>query len=549
MQQPGAKIVDMHGRPISSGGANRYLAKLSNGAASLTDPSLLSWDWHGGSPDDDLVKYLSIVRQRCRDLAINAPVVAGVINTLVVNTVGIGLIPEPTPDAEFLGMDQETAAAWKKRVLRAWDKFAESKDCDICGVNNFYELTQLAFRSELESGDVFATLPYDKRKGSALLDLKIQLIEADCVCDPLRQLQKEIVGDVYGGVEIDQHGQVLAYWVATRHPQAKRYPFLVNGSHVLQREWVRVPVYGDETGRRNILHLMRAMRPGQRRGVPILAPIVKATKQLDRYFSAELQAALIQALFTMAVYSENPESTVGEFNAAQAAKAFDDQDAGNDGYTASQRFYEQNGMVELGSGNVAFLAPNDKVEAISATRPVNGFAPFVEAQLKAIGVAVGLPYEMVMMHFTASYSASRAAVNMATSGFKVWRDHLTYDFCQPVFEAFMTEAVAAGYIEAPGFFSDPLKRYAYCRAKWNGPGTLQIDPGKDIDAAIKKVSVGVSTLQQETAEINGGTWLDNALARHEEQRFFESHPWDPTMAKVGTSESNVTDEGDEDDKA
>lgn len=529
-----AKILDMYGREISGSRSARYFnGGLSNGAASLNDPSLFNWEWHGGSPDDDIVQNLDIVRQRTRDLSLNAPIVNGLINTLTTNVVGQGLIPEPTPDAELLGMSQEESAGWKRAVLRLWEEFAETDSCDVCGMHNFYELTQLVYRSEIESGDVFVAIPYVRDTGS-MQDLKIQVIEADCVSDPMIGDRSQIEGDVFGGVEIGIYGQVLAYWVSTRHPLAKRHPFLNNGKHPLQREWVRVPAYGAESGRRNMLHVMRAIRPNQRRGVPILAPIVKATKKLDRYLDAELQAALVQALFTMAIYSDNPDAAAGEIGASKFVG--DEQED----ITPSQRFYEDNGMVSLGTGNTAFLAPGDKIEAVGVTHPHTSFEPFVSAQLKFMGASVGLPYEMVVQYFQSSFSASKAAINMATANFKVQRDHLAYTFCQPIYDAFMAEVVASGLIKAPGFFNDPLRKRAYCLAKWNGPGTLQLDPGKEIDAAIKRVSVGVSTLQQETAEITGGEWRQNAAERHHEQATFNAAPWDATMTNVGTSQAPET---------
>jgi len=136
-----AVILDMYGKPLKRSG-KFYNTGYSNGAASLDDPSVLGWPWYGGSPDDDIVQHLPVIRQRCRDLAMNAPVVAGMINTINTNVVGQGLIPEPTPDTELLGMSREEAAAWKKNVLRYWEEFAESKDCDVQRRNNFYEIQQ-----------------------------------------------------------------------------------------------------------------------------------------------------------------------------------------------------------------------------------------------------------------------------------------------------------------------------------------------------------------------------------------------------------------------
>jgi len=522
-----AQIIDINGRPIGRTGRPQN-SGLSNGAASLESASLLGWNWWGGSSDDDIVQHLPIVRQRCRDLVLNAPVVAGMINTISTNVVGQGLIPTPTPDVELLGMSSVEADNWKKTVLRYWEDWAESKEADIHRRDNFYELQQLAHRAVLESGDVFAVLPYHTYPGSrSLLDLRVQLIEADCISDPTLSDngRKQVKGDIYGGVEIGDYGEVVAYHVATRHPLSKRNPIRFNGEPLV-REWVRIPAVGPETGRRNILHIMRSQRPGQRRGIPALAPIVESIKMLDRFLKAELQAALVQSLFTAAIKTSVPEASLGEFREMYSQ-------SGDDRQTPSQKFYEENGMIEMGSGTIGFLAPNDDIVPVGVTHPSSGFGPFVDAVLKMIGGALGLPFEMVVMMFSTSFSASRAAMNMASANFKIQRDWMTWDFSQPIYEEFLANVVAKGYIKAPGFFTDPLKRRAYCSAKWAGPADLQIDPQKEYAAYQMAIGLGAMTYSDVAAK-TGSDYRQNAAVLHEEQKIYDAQSWDRQPLKASS---------------
>ncbi|MCP4342093.1 MAG: hypothetical protein GY799_25225 [Desulfobulbaceae bacterium] len=39
-------------------------------------------------------------------------------------------------------------------------------------------------------------------------------------------------------------------------------------------------------------------------------------------------------------------------------------------------------------------------------------------------------------------------------------------FCQPIYEAMLSEAVGNGQVNAPGFLSDPIARAAYCETEW-----------------------------------------------------------------------------------
>jgi capsid protein len=124
---------------------------------------------------------------------------------------------------------------------------------------------------------------------------------------------------------------------------------------------------------------------------------------------------------------------------------------------------------------------------------------------------------MLIKHFTSSYSASRAAMLEAWKFFRARREWLAWNLCQPVYEAVITEAVASGRLDAPGFFEDPLVRMAYCNANWTGPPAGQIDPQAEIDAAKTRVDLGVSTLQEVTAEMTGGDWETKHAQRVKEQ--------------------------------
>lgn len=106
--------------------------------------------------------------------------------------------------------------------------------------------------------------------------------------------------------------------------------------------------------------------------------------------------------------------------------------------------------------------------------------------------------------------------------FNMYRDWLATDFCQPVYEEWLTEAVAKGRIKAPGFFTDPVIRKAYCGAKWNGPAKGMLDPVKEVTAAEKRVQNGFSTRSDETMQMTGTSYYNNIeQLKHEEKELRE----------------------------
>jgi lambda family phage portal protein len=242
------------------------------------------------------------------------------------------------------------------------------------------------------------------------------------------------------------------------------------------------------------------LRPGQRRGIPLIAPIIELCLTLDRYLKAETIAAQIQALFTLVITSENPDSMAGELGSLEG----DEMTGGDDS------------LVALGNGIVQYARPGEKVEPVNPSRPTTSFEPFVNSAIQLMGPTSGMPYEMLVQKFQSSYSASRAAINMASTQFKILRSGLINDFCQPIYEAFMDEAVARGWVYAPGYFENPIMRRAYTRAKWNGPGLPQVDMLKEVQAWEKQVSLGFATAGQATSELNGGDFMENLSIRARE---------------------------------
>lgn len=267
--------------------------------------------------------------------------------------------------------------------------------------------------------------------------------------------------------------------------------------------WTRVEAWGAKTGRRNVLHIMNRERIGQRRGVPFLAPVIEALKQLGRYTDAELVAAVVSGMFTVFIEKESASSD-GGFGEIIPEDA--QVDAGDDS------------TIELAPGAIVDLNEGEKAHDMNPGRPNTAFDGFVVAICRQIGAALEIPYELLVKNFNASYSASRGALLEAWKMFRMYRTWLANDFCQPVYEEWFAEAVAKGRIPAPGFFSDPLIRKAYTGAEWNGPAQGLLNPVQEVTAAEKRVQNGFSTRDREAMEMNGSDFYRNAAQLKREEK-------------------------------
>lgn len=479
--------------------ARKKISLLNSGygnhGANSYKKSVLGWDYSGGSHREDIEEHVSTLRQRSRDLYYGGSELAtGAVRRLRTNTVGTGLHLKSTLDEEILGITEEQARNLEKTIEREFVYWAESLDCDLERLDNFYQLQQLALLNALLSGDAFAVMAETKRAGS-IYSLRINLIEADRVSTPDSQVANPLFCE---GVEKNTSGEVVAYHISKFHPLSfqDRQP----------REWVRVEAYGEKTGRRNILHIMNRERIGQVRGVPLLSPVIETIKQLGRYTEAEVMAAVVSGLFAIFIEKENPAegAPIGE-----SIPEGQQVDAGDEN------------SIEVGHGTVVELAEGEKANAVAPGRPNSNFDPFVMALIKQIGAALEIPYEMLIMAFTNNYSASRAAILEFFKTIKMYRTWFVTDFCQPVYEEWLAEAVARGRVAAPGFFADPVIRKAYCSAEWNGPSAGQLDPGKEVQAAELRVQGGFSTRERETAELTGTDFYKNIRQRKREEKLLK----------------------------
>ncbi|MBE0470503.1 MAG: phage portal protein [Methyloprofundus sp.] len=448
--------------------------------ASKRKKSLLGWISKGADADADIIENLETLRERSRDLFMGTPIATGALKTIRTNVVGSGLKLNPTIDYEYLGITEQVADQWEKDVEREWNLWAGTQDCDAARLLTFGQMQSLALLSSMINGDVFAVLPVVQRKGS-IYDLRVSLVEGDRVCDPKPKPKDK---DILAGVEVGDWGEPIAYHIAKYHPGT------ADMKKSIKNTWSRIPAFGEITGRRNVLHLIQDLeRPGQRRAAPLLSPVIETLKQLGRYTDAELMAAVVSGMFTVFVKSNTPDTPLGESVPFHEQVDSDDPDS-----------------YELGNGAIVGLGEGEDVTIANPGRANTAFDGFVTSICRQVGAALELPYELLIKHFTASYSASRAALLEAWKMFRMRRTWLTQTFCQPIYEEWLSEAVAKGRIDAPGFFEDEAVRAAWCRAEWYGPTQGQLDPLKEANAARVRVEEEFSTREREAAELTGMSW-------------------------------------------
>ena len=508
----------------------------SDGGASVTRNTIKTYQPRHYSAKEDIDRNLQTLRDRAHDLAINSAIGAAAINTQATNVIGVGLKLFPRINAKALGVTPEFARDWARKTKLEFELWANSAlACDFMRRNNFYELQRIAFTSYLVDGDSFCLFRRRVPTPFNPYSLRLQIIESARVSNPVTagnfaavsNVEMQKVGSnnrIVNGIEVDSQGALVAIWISNRiwNEPTSLTPYLT---------WQRVRWYGRDTGEKNILHICADTRPDQFRGVPLLAPVIEPLKQISRYADAELTSAIIKSFFS--IFFTQPLSNMSVDN------ILGENEDGKPIVDVSE--------YRLGPATMAALPKGVDVKAIDSTNAQSTFDVFISAFAKQIGAATNIPFEVLLKNFTASYSASRAALLQAQDEFRQRKGWFVNDFCKPIYEQWLMEAVATGRISAPGFFDDPIKRAAWSAADWFSPNSHFLDPVKEVQAMILRLNAGLSTYSQEIAEATGQDFQDVIETLGQERTLINALPPPPEQAILQQQQEAESDDNSDDD--
>ena len=465
----------------------------SETGASLTKKSLKSWRPTSYSSKSDLDANLNILRNRARELS-TTPIGRAAINTSCIGAISSGLRLYPRINTDILKVSPEFAREWARTTKNEFEMWAGNVQCDFARRNNFYEIQTCLYKSYLRDGDAFCLF---RRRLGETYTLKLQMIEAGRVSNPIYNAtgmfnNVEMAGvrkgsRIVNGIEVDRNGRLEAVWISNKiwdEPLSITQPTTT---------WQRVKVHGDLSGLLNVLHICADNRPDMYRGEPYLAPVIETLKNVLRYGDAELQSAIIKSFFSL--FFVQPEQNHDINNIIT--------NSDDDSPCVDPTEYK------LAPGTLNALPRGVDVKSVESDNAQDTFESFTNSFIAQVGAALNIPYELLIKKFQSSYSASKAALLQAEEEFRARRECFIQDFCKPVYEQFLIEAISIGRINAPGFFEDPLKRMAWLGCDFRTESNHLLDPVKELQAAKLKIELGLSTHEHEAATVCGTNWLQN----------------------------------------
>lgn len=466
------------------------------------------WDAPDGSADALNEREYELLRARARDRERNDAHAQAIVQTMCDNVVGTGIRPQAEASAEALGVSEAVAEEWNNGCERAWKR--ATRFLDATGRLNVYQMQQQIFCRAYVDGDLFlnrVSLSDPNRP----LATSFELVEAERVSSPPRRHRGNRV--IREGVELGNRHEPMAYWVTRGHPRdASPAP----NRH--RREYLRIRSKDRATGLPLFMHVYKPSRPQQTRGVTALAPALKLFKYLDDYLEAELVGKRMEACIGL-IREVDPMSQLAELMSGNDPKV-----------KADER------ITKFRPGMEARLFPGETLQVLDPKRPGQTFDPFVTRMLLAIGASVSVPYLILLKDYNrTSYSSYRGALKDFLRHCETWHELLVSQVCQPMWEAVVFEAWAAGELPAVDLLGP--NRQEWLQTNWLGQKRDWVDPSSD----AKAEETGLANRTKTHAEIQGGRgrdWKDHLRQSIVEEAFIkaerERHGLDP-LPPAGSS--------------
>lgn len=425
------------------------------------------WKSSGASANSEIQGSIRVLRNRSRQLVRDNAYAARGLQSIVANTVGKGIFTQVKVESGKQTQNENKLANDREKDLsRRWKAWANSTAVDYDGRNNLVGIQRLVLRSVVESGEVLIRLRRNRRRVIKTPEgfevevppISLQVLESDFLDH--EQLSTATVGKgntLIQGIEFDKSGNRVAYHLYKEHPGETAFGF--GKSFKSLYETVRVPA--DE-----VLHVYRQDRPGQIRGVPWLSPAMLRLRDLDDYQDAQLMRQKIASCFAIFIR---------------------DIDGVNEN--------AQTGDEELGEkvepGIIEHLGPGKTIEMASPPG-VEGYAEFVNVELRAVASALGVTFETLTGDLSqVNFSSARMGFLDMQRNIEEWRNLLVVgQFLLPVWSWFENGLDLLGV------------NVSRARAVHTAPRREMIDPVKETDALKAAVRSGFIT-QSEAVRMQG----------------------------------------------
>ena len=296
------------------------------------------------------------------------------------------------------------------------------------------------------------------RRSKNAVKLDIRIIECDQLATPHYFDGQPNKVD---GIEFDDFGNPIEYHILKGHPGDR---------------WPMGSFEHDKVDPDDLIHLFRAERPGQMRGIPELTPALPLFAMLRRYTLAVITAAENAADFSAILKTQS--------------NAFD---SASDGIDDIDPF----DFVQIDRGLMTSLPKGWEMVQFDPKQPTTTYREFRDAILGEIARSVHMPSNKALADSSKyNYSSGRLDHQTYYESIAIERSQWEVEALDRIFEWWLDEALMLdGYLPAIEAMDEIPK-------VWRWPPQRDVNPAEIADVNIALIDAGLKSREQYLIEQN-----------------------------------------------
>ena len=391
-----------------------------------------------GSGNSATLRAGASLRQQARHLEQNYDIALGVLNTLVINTVGpsgIGVEPQPRR------ADGSIHDVFARQILDLYKDWC--KRPEVTWMHDWPSAQRMLARAWFRDGEVFAQIVEGTNAyidHGTTVPLSLEMMEADFCPMELHAVTPVI----QQGIEINAWGRPVGYHVYK--------------TNAVETGPIGAGVRGStkRIDASRMLHIANRHRIRQLRGVSVFASVLTRFDDLKDYEESERIAAKVAA--SMAAYIKKGSP--------------DDYTAESDTTTGLRQLKFRAGMI------FDDLKPGEEIGMIDSKRPNPNLETYRSGQIKAVAAGAGTTASSIRKTYDGNYSSQRQELVEAWSAYATLSGEFIGGIMRPVYERFVAMAILSGKLRVP---TDVVMSTAD-DAEYVAPQIPWIDPLKEVKA-------------------------------------------------------------------
>lgn len=427
------------------------------------------------SADAELHSSLTPLRARSRQMVRDSAYAKRAKLVVVNNVIGAGV----NLQAQVQTSRGDLNLRVNSDIETAFTQWMVADSCHTGGALHFNDFERAAMGQVFDAGEVFVRMHF-RQFGNSRVPLALELVEAERLAhDGVEPGFTDPRGEMRMGVEVDEFGRALAYWIRRRHPGDVRF-----GVGASADRYERVPA--DE-----VFHLRIVDRWPQTRGEPWMHTVLRKLDDMNEYSSSEVQAARAAAYHFATI--ETPDNA--------------------DGNPLATEETEDESLIDIEPLTVQKLNAGEKLTFHSPERPNTAIDPFLRYMLREVAAGVGPSYESLSRDYSqGNYSSSRLGVLDDRDLWRVLQQWWIRSFRAALHRRWLQQAVLSGAVPsvAPSQYAIDTAKFEACAFKPRG--WTWVDPTREVTAFKDAIKGGVTTLTDVIAATGGGQDIEDLIA-------------------------------------